>query len=132
MNISDDRACKTKRILAVDDEIAFLLALKKILINTELEVDTAETMQEAIDLIESRKYDAVIADIRLTGVLQNEGLMILGHLKKACNGTKVIMMTGYGNPDVMQEVYNLGADYYFEKPVSVNVLKSALTELRVL
>ncbi len=122
----------TKRLLVIDDEVAFLIALRKLLAEPDIEVDTAETMEDSMDLLESKTYDAVIADIRLTGVQRKEGILILDHVKKKHNETKVIMMTGFGNPDVMQEAYSLGADFYFEKPVSVSVLKGALQKLGIM
>lgn len=121
-----------KRLLVIDDEVAFLIALRKLLAEPNIEVDTAETMEDSMDLLESKTYDAVIADIRLTGVQRKEGILILDHIKKKHNETKVIMMTGFGNPDVMQEAYSLGADFYFEKPVSVSVLKGALQKLGIM
>ncbi len=121
----------TKRLLVVDDEVAFLIALRKLLTEPGIEVDTAETMEDSMGLLESNTYDAVIADIRLTGVQRREGIQILDHVKKTHKATKVIMMTGFGNPDVMQEAYSLGADFYFEKPVSVSVLKGALQKLGI-
>lgn len=121
-----------KKLLVVDDEVAFLIALRKLLAEPEIEVDTAETMEDSMDLLERNVYDAVIADIRLTGVQRKEGIQILDHVKKTHNETKVIMMTGFGSPDVMQEAYSLGADFYFEKPVSVSVLKGALQKLGIM
>lgn len=121
-----------KKILVVDDEVSFLIALRKLLASPDIEVDTAETMEDSFTLMENNTYDAVIADIRLTGVHRKEGIMILEHVKKKRNGTKVIMMTGFGNPDVMQEAYSLGADFYFEKPVSVGILKGALQKLGIM
>lgn len=121
-----------KRLLVIDDEVAFLIALRKLLAEPDIEVDTAETMEDSMDLLQSKTYDAVIADIRLTGVQRKEGILILDHVKKKHDDTKVIMMTGFGNPEVMQEAYSLGADFYFEKPVSVSVLKGALQKLGIM
>ena len=121
-----------KKLLVVDDEVAFLIALRKLLAEPEIEVDTAETLEDSMGLLENNRYDAVIADIRLTGVQRKEGILILDHVKKMHNDTKVIMMTGFGNPEVMQEAYSLGADFYFEKPVSVSVLKGALQKLGIM
>ncbi len=121
-----------KKLLVIDDEVAFLIALRKLLAEPDIEVDTAETMEDSMGLLENKVYDAVIADIRLTGVQRKEGILILDHVKKMRNDTKVIMMTGYGNPEVMQEAYSLGADFYFEKPVSVSVLKGALQKLGIM
>ena len=126
-----DTASKTKRILVVDDEVAFLLALRKLLKEPDVEVDTAETLEDSMALLKDNHYEVVIADIRLTGIDRQEGIALLEHIKKNLADTKVIMMTGFGSPEVMQNVYDLGADFYFEKPVSINVLKGSLCKLGV-
>lgn len=92
----------------------------------ELNIDTAETFEEAMFLIGRNNYDYVISDIRLSGVLGEEGFDILTHIKEYKPRTKVIIITSYDSPAVMQKAYSLGADLYFEKPVSANVLLEAL------
>ncbi len=119
------------RILVVDDEQAFLFGLKRLLNEPEMSVDTVETFEGAIDFLNKQTYDVVIADVRLTGVLQQEGLEILKIVKKYKPLTKVIIITGYGTPEVMQKVYELGGDHYFEKPISVDILLNILKEMKV-
>jgi len=121
-----------RNILLVDDEVAFLLPMRKMLHGPGIHVDTAETYGQAIELLKAAHYDAVIADIRLGGILSREGLAILDFIKTRDGNTKVIIMTGFGCPDVMKEAYSLQADYYFEKPVSYKTLSLALSELGVM
>ncbi len=126
-----ERSLAHKRILIVDDEQALLIALKKLLQKNNIEIDIAETMNEAIAHINETDYEVVIADIRLTGILNREGLEILKYIKEHKPGTRVMLMTGYGSQEVMQRAYRLGADYYFEKPVSIRMLRDALKILEV-
>ena len=121
-----------RNILLVDDEVAFLLPMRKMLHGPGIHVDTAETYEGAMELLQTAHYDAVIADIRLGGILSREGLAILDFIKARSGDTKVIIMTGFGGPDVMKEAYHLQADYYFEKPVSYKTLSLALSELGVM
>ena len=121
-----------RNILIVDDEVAFLHPMKKMLHGPKLHVDTADTFEQAMQLVRTVHYDAVIADVRLGGALSREGLAILDFIKARDNETKVIIMTGYGGPDVMKDAYHLRADYYFEKPVSFRTLSAALNELGLL
>ena len=118
-----------RNILIVDDEVAFLYPMKKMLNGPGLHVDTADTYEQAMLLVKTLRYDAVIADVRLGGALSREGLAILDFIKDRDNDTKVIIMTGYGGPDVMKHAYHLQADYYFEKPVSFRTLSAALNHL---
>jgi len=121
-----------RNILIVDDEVAFLHPMKKMLNGPRIHVDTADTYEQAMLLVRTIRYDAVIADVRLGGALSREGLAILDFIKARDNYTKVIIMTGYGGPDVMKDAYHLQADYYFEKPVSHKTLSEALNELGIL
>ena len=120
-----------KRVLIVDDEAAILLALKKLLQSPEIEIDTVITLRDAKSLLEEHDYEVVITDLRLTGVLDEEGLEILQYIKEHKPDTKVILVTGYGNSELKKRAYALGADYYFEKPVSTEILRDALKKLGV-
>jgi DNA-binding NtrC family response regulator len=121
-----------RNILLVDDEVAFLHPMKKMLYGPERNIDIAETYEEAMTFIRSRRYDAVVADVRLGGALSRDGLAILGYAKARDSSTKVILMTGYGGADVMNEAFRLRADHYFEKPVSFQRLSDALISLGVM
>jgi ActR/RegA family two-component response regulator len=43
----------------------------------------------------------------------------------------VILVTGYGSSTVMEKAQTLGSAFYFEKPVSIEILKNALKSLNV-
>ncbi len=120
-----------KQVLVVDDETTILLAFKKILQKPGINVDTAENINDVKGLLNKTCYDAVITDLRLSGVSGEEGLEVIRYAKECNPDTKVILMTAYGNQDVMKKAYSLGAAFYFEKPVSINVLKDALKNLGV-
>jgi DNA-binding NtrC family response regulator len=121
-----------KHLLLVDDEPTILMAFKKLLQNPEIYVDTAESIEYAKELLDTRAYDAVIADLRLSGFAGEEGLEIIRYVKARRPETEIILITAYGNQDVMKKAYNLGAAFYFEKPVSTNVIKNALKSLGVM
>jgi DNA-binding NtrC family response regulator len=114
------------RILIVDDEPGFLLALKRILQGPTVSVDTAETVEAAKELLEQRPFTVVIADIMLTTILGEEGFEILRHVKKTKPATKVIILTAYGNSAILEKALTGGADLFFEKPVPTYVLIRAL------
>ncbi|MGD0169646.1 MAG: response regulator [Smithella sp.] len=120
-----------QRILIVDDEKAILLAFKKLLRSPNIDVDTAETIGETEDLLKRNIYNAAIVDLRLTGVDGEEGLKIMKNIKKFYPQTNVILVTGYGSSAVMEKAQALGAAFYFEKPVSIEILKNALKSLDI-
>jgi len=120
-----------KHVLVVDDEATILIAFKKLLESPELEVDIAETLEDAQELLSEKSYQAVIADLRLSGIAGEERLEIIHYVKERDPETRIILTTAYGNRDMMKRAYNMGASFYFEKPVSTNVIKDALKSVEV-
>jgi DNA-binding NtrC family response regulator len=121
----------TQRILIVDDEPAILLSFRKLLQGPSLVVDIADRMEEAERLLKENRYCVVIADLRLTGVLGEEGLELLRYVKEHDLEAQVILITGYGSPAIMDKAFQMGAAYYFEKPVSMDLLHESLNRLGV-
>jgi len=105
------------RILVADDEESVLFALREYLGCCGWEVDTARTATEATSLIETRGYSAVITDLRFSGPSGTEGLAIVKAARTHHPNAPVVVMTGYGTPDVEAEARHLGVDAFVSKPV---------------
>ncbi len=84
-----------QRILIVDDEKAILMAFKKLLSSGNVDVDTAETIDETENLLKENIYNVAMVDLRLTGVTGEEGLVIIKYIKEFYPRTEVILVTGY-------------------------------------
>jgi DNA-binding NtrC family response regulator len=121
----------SKHILLIDDEVGILNAYKRLIQRPGVNVDTAESFDETMSLLNDQHYDIVIADLRLTGVQENEGLKILQYVKQQKPETGVIILTGYGSVEVMKKAFSLGANYYFEKPIPYTILSEALKAMGV-
>jgi DNA-binding response OmpR family regulator len=115
-----------KRILLVDDETSILFAYKKVLQQPDLIIDAVESKEEAIDLLQENDYQAAILDLRLHGSTGEEGFELVSHIKETNSNLKIIMITAYGSPEIKEKAFNLGADCYFEKPVSTKIILNAL------
>ena len=121
-----------KRILLVDDETAVLFAYKKVLQREQFKVDAIDSKDGSFLLLKRNDYDVAILDLRLGGEFCEEGFELLQHIKGVHPETVVIMITAHGNQDVRERAYKLGADHYFEKPVSTNRIRKALVDSGVL
>ena len=53
-----------------------------------------------------------------------DGLEFLRHLRRVQPHTKVIMMTAYGELDMVEEASKLGALAHFTKPFDIEELRS--------
>ena len=120
-----------KRILVVDDEEAILLAFKKLLQRTNVVVDTCECIEDALCHIDQHNYDIVIADLRLSGTLGQEGFEVMSYIRKKSQTTKLALITAYGSNGIEEKARSLGTDFYFEKPVSLANLNELLRSIGV-
>lgn len=103
------------RVLYVDDR-PDLLELAQIYLEREdarLTVDTAETAEDALELLEDGAYDAVVSDYQMP---EMDGLVFLKTLREE-RGSDVpfIVFTGKGREEVAIEALNLGANRYLQK-----------------
>jgi CheY-like chemotaxis protein len=105
------------RILVADDEEGVLFALREYLGCCGWEVDTARTSAEAMNLLETRSYAAVITDLRFSGPSGKEGLAIVKTARARQPEAPVVVMTGYSTDEVEAEARRLGVDAFVPKPV---------------
>jgi DNA-binding NtrC family response regulator len=114
------------RILIVDDEPAVLFAYRKLIEKEGMCVDISTTLNGAIKYISTCHYLAVVADVRLAGSCNEDGLELLRILRKEQPLTHLIVATGYGSSEIQKTARALGVSHYFEKPVQPSVLMLAL------
>ena len=118
-----------KHVLIVDDEAAVLMAYKKLLCRADIEIHTAETIEDAEECIAKQTFEVIISDLRLTGTSNLEGLEILRLVRERTLNTKVILMTAYGNAEIRERALKLGASLYLEKPILADDLRRAIGSL---
>ena len=120
------------RILIVDDEDLIVLAMRRYFEGLGYLVDSAQELEEAQALLANRNYDLVIADLRLTGIGGVEGLQIVADVHQRCAGTRVMLLSAFGTPEIERESYNRGADAFLHKPKAMmeiaNVAMNLLEE----
>ena len=100
-------------ILYVDDEPYFLELGKAFLeINGIFSVDITTSALEALKLIPSKKYDAIISDYQMPLM---DGIELLKRVRESGNNIPFILFTGRGREEVVIQALNEGADYYLQK-----------------
>ena len=100
------------RILHVDDDPRILDVSKSILeLESNFEVDTALSVDEACKKMEQQTYDAVISEYELP---PKNGLQFLQELREKHNSIPFVMFTRKGR-EVAVKALNLGADGYYKK-----------------
>ncbi|WP_442265912.1 response regulator [Tenacibaculum sp. ZS6-P6] len=106
------------KIVAIDDQKLVLLSIEKKLSDLGYEVYTAKTGQGGVELIDKINPCLVIVDINLRHM---SGLEITKYVKESPNlKAKVIILSGETQEETIIKGYNLGADDFMKKPVSLN------------
>ncbi len=108
------------RILVVDDEPGIREFLQIMLEREGYEVSSAENGTEAISRFKKKKYDVVIADIKMPKV---SGLEVLSSVKEMSPETNVILITAHASFESAVEAMNEGAYDYITKPFNVDEIK---------
>jgi DNA-binding NtrC family response regulator len=120
------------RILILDDEPAILFAYRKLIEKEGMSVDLCTSLDGAIKQINKHQYLAVVADVRLAGSANEDGLVFLRVLRVEHPATKMILATGYGSSELEKSARALGVSHYFEKPVQPSEIMGALRSFRCL
>ena len=113
-----------KAVLIVDDEAIVRESLKDWLKDT-YQVTTAETGEEAIELMEKQDFDILIVDVRLPG---KSGIQVLREAKEVKPRIKSIFITAYPSAELAVQAMKLGAVDYLIKPVAPDDLEKLIQE----
>lgn len=91
------------KILVVDDEKAIRMMLVDFLEN-RYELDTADTGENALEMLQQKKYDLVISDINMPGI---NGPELLREVRSKYKGTRTALITAYN----IDEYITIAKDY---------------------
>lgn len=108
-----------KRILIVEDEWKLRRIASDFLKKEGFVVVEAEDGEEALDIIVSQNFDLIILDLMLPKI---NGWELLEEIRMKDSNIPVIMLTARGSEDDILKGYEMKADEYIVKPVSMKVL----------
>ena len=105
-------------ILAIDDDIDVLTAVRLLLKTEVKEVVTEKNPENISSLITSRSFDLVLLDMNFKASVNtgNEGLYWLKQIKELKPEISVIMITAYGDIDLAVRSLKEGASDFIVKP----------------
>jgi signal transduction histidine kinase len=117
---------KRAQVLIVDDDPDLLQALSDALHlrMRGVVVETAESALVALERLESRDYDAIVADIRMPGM---NGIELLRRIREVRPDTPTLLITGHGEHDLAIEALRIGAQDYVQKPIDREYFVSSLS-----
>jgi two-component system response regulator (stage 0 sporulation protein F) len=115
------------RILVVDDEALIRWSLLETLSGCGHQVVEAADAAGAVQAvtIAAVPFDVVLLDFRLP---DSNDLALLSRLRRLAPATRIILMTAYGTPEILQSALDLGAYRVISKPFEMNDVGPLVTQ----
>jgi CheY-like chemotaxis protein/signal transduction histidine kinase len=101
------------RVLHLDDE-PIILEITRMYLERDgnISVDSVNTAQEALELLATSRYDAVISDYEMPIM---DGIEFLKEIREAGYDLPFILYTGRGREEVVIRAFHNGANFYLQK-----------------
>lgn len=119
------RPVTAARILVVDDEESIRDLCARVLTRAGYAVTTAPTGEDAVSTLAAASFDLLISDIRMPGI---SGLEVLERARTAHPHIRVVLITGFGSPQIAARGQPPAADRILTKPFSPAELLTAVRE----
>lgn len=112
-------------IMVIDDQPGIRRLLAEVLQEDGYNIVIAANGYEALQKVKEITPQLILMDMKMPGM---DGLETFRELKKIGKAERVIMMTAYGELELVKEAMSLGAYKYITKPFDINVIKSLAAE----
>ncbi|MBT4092134.1 MAG: response regulator [Deltaproteobacteria bacterium] len=118
------------KVLIVDDDSMNIDILKDDL-EEEYIVDSADSGEDALELIPDFMPDVVLLDIMMSGI---DGYEVCRRIRANTlyDNMKIILISGRAMDDERQKGFEVGADDYITKPFDVDDVEAKILHLRQL
>lgn len=119
-------------ILIVDDELAIRKLLTRYLESTSYECHAVDSVESAKEILGRKNFDLLLCDLKMPG---ESGLDLVLYAKTHYPEMGRIMITGFGSPEISNEILQVGVYGYIIKPVTRNevliTVENSLRHLRL-
>ncbi|MFQ5584557.1 MAG: response regulator, partial [Calditrichia bacterium] len=113
------------RILAVDDDFASRLLVKKALEDKSHQIEICASGEEALERLKTEQYELMITDLIME---KTGGLELIEEIKQKKYDLKVILLTGHASIETAIQAVRLGALDYLLKPINIEELRLRVSQ----
>jgi len=106
-------------VLVIDDQPGIRFLLDEVLTESGYEVATAANGYEGVEKAGILHPGLILMDMKMPGM---DGIETLRELKQRGQGDKVIIMTAYGENEIVNQALEIGAFAYLIKPFDIRAL----------
>ena len=116
------------RLLFVDDDDALRTALGAVLTHHGFQLSSVSSVREALELISTQKYDVLLSDLNIGE--PGDGFTVVSAMRRVQPDACTFILTGYPDLETAIQAVRSQVDDYFSKPLRVDKLVGAISELR--
>ncbi len=114
---------RAPRLLVVDDEESIRLALARVLQPSGFEVLTTDSVANAIDLLQSTRFELILCDVRMPGALGTE---LVPQARLIDPDVAILMLSAVNDATTAAQSLTDGAFGYLVKPFDIQELQEAI------
>jgi len=113
------------KVLVVDDEPDLLELLELTLSRMGLDTTRAQSVAEAVALLDAQPFDLCLTDMRLP---DGQGLAVVEHITREGLDVPVAVITAFGSAENAVAALKAGAFDYLAKPVALEQLRALVKQ----
>ena len=113
----------------IDDDPTVLFAVRKLLLYKNIDIDTSESLDEAICFIDKFTYHMIITDLTFSETVDNAGLAISHYARKKNPKVAIVLWTAKDISELSETIFNADIDLCLPKPIAPNVINSVVEQI---
>ncbi len=115
------------KVLVVDDNETNLMVIRKLLRATKVQIDTAKSGEECLELIKKKMYHVILLDSMMPGMDGEQTLKAIRHREsRLIRQIPVIIVTANVSAADRQRYLENGFDGYLAKPIDASLLEGEI------
>jgi DNA-binding response OmpR family regulator len=124
--VTEKKKMKNNRVLIIEDDPDFAASLVLALKLKKFDVETAGTGGKGLEMYLDGDYAVTITDIKLPDF---NGIEVIRRIRESQGDARVLVMTGFRDPDLLDEAQSVGADGVLLKPFRMKELIEKVNHL---
>lgn len=118
-----DREKEPRRLLVIDDEAIVGKRLLQVFSKMGFHVEVFADPVAAVAAAAARPFDIVVTDLKMESM---DGMEVLTRIRERNPATRVIIITGYAQPETSEEAFKRGVFDFIPKPFRLEQLKESI------
>ncbi|MGE5397566.1 MAG: response regulator [Chitinophagales bacterium] len=116
----------SQKILVVDDQKGVRRLLEELFVREGYQVTIAVDGKESLEIVKNDPPDIILMDMKMPNM---SGLEASQEILNINPNMPIILMTAYGEMEVVQRALELGVKRYITKPFDIVVMRNLVKEI---